>query len=309
MNPRFWDRRMETLPTERRLLLHDHRLHWQVRRCWDAAPWHRARFEQDGIDPVAFQGLRDLARIPLLTDADLRAATDTHDTAALAVAPQRWWARVDADASRPARVLTDGDVIHQADLAARALWAAGARPDREIIEQSGRLVIQGVAEGIARVQRRFWQSHGSAQIPFTVQIGTEPDLQDVDTIGMPPGLRWTTAVGGSTLHNESASNTPARAVSLPYVGPTLTYTCAEGTGLHWADDHLLVEIVDAVTYAPLPEGQAGAVVITELTREGTPLLRYWSGLEAALEAAPCPCGRTSARSPFVRPLTGAGLAD
>ncbi len=316
MNPRCWARRMETRPTERRRLLQDHRLHWQLRRCWDASPWYRARFKEAGIDPSSFLGLRDRGRLPLLTDAELQLATENHDTASLAVAPGRWWARTDADATRPARVLTDGDVIHQADLAARALWAAGARPDRVMVESAQPLdgpAAHAVAAGIARVRERPWRSYGGAPSPFTVQVG---DIMDVRGVESPvlPSLRWT-MTGDSCfalLGSGSGSmwNGPACALGNPYVAATLAYRCTEGMALHWADDHLLVEILDPVTHEPLPDGQAGAVVITELTREGTPLLRYWLGLAAALEADPCPCGRTTARSPVVWPLmgrSGAGL--
>jgi phenylacetate-CoA ligase len=57
-----------------------------------------------------------------------------------------------------------------------------------------------------------------------------------------------------------------------------------------------------VTGDTVGPGARGGLVITDLAREGSPLLRFWIGLETTLIETPCPCGRTSARSPFVRPL-------
>src|SRR5262245_45064347 len=117
-----WDPQLETLAPERRRLLQEHRLHWQLRRCWDGSPFYRARLEQAGIDPATFAGLEDWRRLPELRAEVLPELRDW------AVAPESWWERVDQVPGHPARVVTDGDAIHLADLAARALWAAGARP-------------------------------------------------------------------------------------------------------------------------------------------------------------------------------------
>ena len=92
------------------------------------------------------------------------------------------------------------------------------------------------------------------------------------------------------------------AVGVPFVAPTVAHSCRDAGVLHWLDDHFLVETVDPATGEPVGAGEVGSVVITDLTREGSPLLRYWTGLEAALSDEPCPCGRTSVHSAFVRRL-------
>ena len=78
-------------------------------------------------------------------------------------------------------------------------------------------------------------------------------------------------------------------------GPGVAGECPERAGLHLAEDHFLVEVVDPVTGEPLPEGQEGELIFTTLTKEALPLLRYRSGDLASITTCACGCGRTSAR--------------
>jgi phenylacetate-CoA ligase len=71
--------------------------------------------------------------------------------------------------------------------------------------------------------------------------------------------------------------------------------CEMKDGLHIAEDHFLVEVVDPATGAPMPEGKEGELVFTSLTKEAVPVIRYRTGDLASLNLRPCPCGRTSAR--------------
>jgi len=91
-------------------------------------------------------------------------------------------------------------------------------------------------------------------------------------------------------------------LSLPFVSPTLAYACPEGNSAHWNDDHFLIEIVEPTAGAVVPAGSPGVLVLTDLAREGSPLLRFLTGLESVMLEEPCPCGRTSTRSPFVRSI-------
>ncbi len=85
------------------------------------------------------------------------------------------------------------------------------------------------------------------------------------------------------------------------IGPGVASECRLGCGMHVNEDHFLVEIVDPVTLEPLPAGALGELVITTLTREAMPLIRYRTGDLTSLTDEPCGCGRTTAR---LRPLLG-----
>jgi phenylacetate-CoA ligase len=83
---------------------------------------------------------------------------------------------------------------------------------------------------------------------------------------------------------------------LAEMGPTFAAECEMQAGLHFAEDHYLVEVVDPISKEPLPEGQMGVLVLTHLTREATPLVRYFTGDLARITKEPCPCGRTHLRA-------------
>jgi phenylacetate-coenzyme A ligase PaaK-like adenylate-forming protein len=243
----YWDARLETLPPDRRRLLQEHRLHWQFRRCWDGSPFYRARFEAAGLEPATFGGLADWGRLPILRESDLPATADW------AVAPQNWWVRQADSSGHPTRVDTDGDAIQQADLAARALWAAGARPGQTLDPKGSGISLMTrpqIAAGAAR-------------------IGA--DLGGLNLEDFAPGVMW-----------------PVRA--------PLVYLCCTGEMAHWNDDHFLIEIVDPSTGEPVPAGATGAVVVTDLAREGSPLLRFLTRQIAAGIEDGCACGRTSSFS-------------
>ena len=233
----YWDAQIETLPVERRTILQDHRLHWQVRRCWDGSPFYRARFESVGLTPATFRGLADLSRIPILRTGELpHGESADRPSREWTVAPDSWWQEIEAYDRSNVRVLTDGDVVQRAHQAARAIWAAGDRPGRTLAALEGR------------------------------SLGTS-------------------------------------ALAIAPMGPAVAYACLEGAGYHWSDDQFLVEIVRPSDELPAEPGERGALVLTDLSREGSPLIRFWTGLEADLIQEPCACGRTSSRSTTIRPLT------
>jgi hypothetical protein len=191
-------------------------------------------------------------------------ASDLPTVAEWAVAPESWWVRVDDVPGQAGRAVTDGDAIQQADLVARALWTAGARPggtfplpdsafDRRI-----RAVIMAAA----------------ARVKVALSESGEP------------------------------SETFLPIIARPFLLPLASYGCV-GERLHWNDDHFLIEVVDEVTGEPVLTGTSGALVVTDLAREGSPLLRFWTGYQAALLETPCHCGRTSAWTRVLLPLSSA----
>jgi phenylacetate-CoA ligase len=89
------------------------------------------------------------------------------------------------------------------------------------------------------------------------------------------------------------------------VGPGVAGECAEErAGLHVNEDHFLPEIVDPDSGEPVEDGELGVLVLTTLTKEALPLVRYWTGDITSLYRRPCRCGRT-----FVRMSAPAGRTD
>ncbi|TLM98634.1 MAG: phenylacetate--CoA ligase, partial [Actinobacteria bacterium] len=87
------------------------------------------------------------------------------------------------------------------------------------------------------------------------------------------------------------------------MGPGVAGECECACGLHLNEDHFLCEIVDPQTGAPLSPGEEGELVITTLTKEAFPVLRYRTHDLTVLDTVPCTCGRTNARMSKVRSRT------
>ncbi|MFP5355915.1 MAG: phenylacetate--CoA ligase family protein, partial [Gemmatimonadota bacterium] len=88
------------------------------------------------------------------------------------------------------------------------------------------------------------------------------------------------------------------------VGPGVSNECVEARdGSHIMEDHFYPEILDPETGEPLPDGEEGVLVITTLTKEALPLLRYWTGDITSLERGTCVCGRTLVRMRLIKGRT------
>jgi phenylacetate-CoA ligase len=83
---------------------------------------------------------------------------------------------------------------------------------------------------------------------------------------------------------------------LAEIGPTCASECREQAGIHWVEDHVLVETVNKETLRRCAPGEVGVLVLTHLTKEGTPMLRYWTNDYARLDFIRCACGRTHVRA-------------
>jgi phenylacetate-CoA ligase len=86
-------------------------------------------------------------------------------------------------------------------------------------------------------------------------------------------------------------------------GPGLAGECLERRGLHVAEDHFLVEVVDPESLEPVPDGAVGELVVTTLTREALPVVRFRTRDLASLTRERCACGRTLARMSRVKGRT------
>jgi phenylacetate-CoA ligase len=83
---------------------------------------------------------------------------------------------------------------------------------------------------------------------------------------------------------------------LAEIAPTFASECTAKAGLHWAEDHYVIEVINPETMDRCAEGEMGVLVITHLTREATPMIRYWTNDYARFNPTQCSCGRTHARS-------------
>jgi len=122
---RYWDPRIETMSRDELGDVQAHRLHWQVRRCWDGSEFYHEHLEAAGVRPEDVGGLDDLERLPLLTRVELEADRSAHPPFGRAVVARANWLIVP---KTPSTLSTEADAVNRVSVAARALCAFGTRP-------------------------------------------------------------------------------------------------------------------------------------------------------------------------------------
>ncbi len=317
----YWDKRIETMPRPELREIQLAWLQWQLRRCYEGSAFYRARLDAAGLHPDAVHSLEDLRRLPPLQDEELAAEQAAHPPyGRLAVAPEpSWRTTFQRRGSRSAfwSIRTEADEHNAASVAARLLWQCGARPGDVLatLDEPDGLLEPVVAEAGERLGCSIASvdavppgasTLAAAPLPTMAIITRAGASRLAPTASRAGPLRTLRCAVVECLHVagppalDRPSNTAALAVFDGYgperFGALLAVECPEHAGLHWAEDQVLLEVLDPATQEPLPEGQAGVLAVTTLVREATPLLRFWTAERAALVSAPCACGRTSARS-------------
>lgn len=317
----IWDQSTETLDREELRQLQLERLQASLFRAYRNVAFYRKRFDAQGIAPEDIQTLEQVATLPFTTKDDIRGGYP-YDLLAV---PLREVVRLQSASYSLGRptvcAFTRNDLRHWNELAARLLSAGGVTRDdvvqiffdqRTLIwslgfhggaERLGASVIPTPPGGIDQ-QLAIMQDFKSTALMGTASEAIyladtvlEKKL-DVRRLSLRVGLfgaePWSDAMRDRI---ESTLGIVALDVyGLSEVGgPGVAGECPLKCGLHLAEDQFLVEIVDPQTGKPLPDGAEGEIVLTTLTKEALPLLRFRTCDLARLETAPCACGRTHAR--------------
>ncbi len=297
------------------------RLQSTLNRVARNVPLYRRRFEDLGIDPDDFRSLDDVRRLPFTSKTDLR---ENYPYGLFAV-PLREVVRLQASSGttgKPTVVgYTRNDVRRWAGLTARLLVAGGVTRDDVVqvalnyglftgglgfhygCETLGASVIPASSGGSKR-QVMVMQDYRTTALVCTPSYALH--LADVmDEMGLNPtalSLRfglfgaepWTDAMRREIEERLHLSATDNYGIS-EVMGPGVAGECLEKNGLHVNEDHFLVEIVDPASGDPVAPGEVGELVLTTLTKEAFPVIRYRTGDLTRLLDGPCACGRTFCR--------------
>ncbi len=297
------------------------RLRAIVRRTYDCVAPYRAKCDAAGVRPEDLRTLDDLAAFPFSLKSDLR---DNYPFGLFAV-PRTQILRLHASSGttgRPTVVgYTRGDLDTWAELMARCLATGGARPDDLIhnaygyglftgglgfhdgIERLGATVVPASGGGTERqivLLRDFAATVLCATPSYALNIAEVAEREGVDLRGGPLRLGMFGAEPWSDgMRAELQARLGIRACDTyglsEVLGPGVAAECEAGAGLHGWEDHFLFETVDPDTGTRLPDGVAGELVITTLTKEALPMIRYRTRDISRLERAPCACGRNHVR--------------
>lgn len=302
-------------PAERR------RLQWERFQMTVQAVQERVPFYRQRLGAAVPKDWDEVAGVPFTTKADLR---DQYPFGLLAVdRPQV--ARVHATSGTRGKPTLVGysrrDLAVWAQLCARLLVAAGARSDHTLHIAlnyglfTGGLGIHGGAELLGCTV--IPASAGSTQQQITLLSDLRPQglkatpsyalylAQAAEEGGIDPrsfGIRY--GIFGAEPWSEAVRHRLEERFGMKaydsyglseMLGPGVACECGQQNGLHLAEDHFYAEIIDPESGAVLPPGAEGELVLTSLTKEAFPLIRYRTGDRTALLTEPCPCGRTTAR--------------
>jgi phenylacetate-CoA ligase len=277
------------------------RLRATLRTAYDAVPHYRHAFDQAGVHPDDVTSLAELSRFPFTTKADLRA---NYPFGMFAV-PREQVARVHASSGttgRPTVVgYTRSDLDTWSELMARSIRAAGGLPGDVVhvaygyglftgglgahygAERLGCTVVP-VSGGMTERQVQLIVDFGPRVIMVTpsyfLAILDEMDRQGVDPrstsleVGIFGAEPWT-----DEMRRAVEQRSGVRAVDIyglsEVMGPGVSQEAGETQdGLHVWEDHFLPEVVDPVTLEPVPDGERGELVLTSLTKEAMPVVRY-----------------------------------
>ena len=301
--------------------LQTERLKWTLNHVYQNVPHYRARFEAAGVHPDDFQSLADLAKFPFTTKQDLR---DNYPYNMFAV-PRQEVVRIHASSGTTGKPTVVGytkkDIDTWADLIARSIYASGGRPGDIVHVAYGYGLFTGGlgahygAEklGCTVIPMSGGQTEKQVQLicdfkpniimvtpSYMLNIADEFRRQGIDPrstdlrIGIHGAEPWT-----DSMRQEIENKLGITAIDIyglsEVMGPGVAVECPHQQGLHLEDGHFLIEIIDPETGEQLPLGETGELVITTLTKEAQPLIRYRTRDITRIDAIPCRCGRTHRR--------------
>jgi phenylacetate-CoA ligase len=320
--PFMFDAKSETLSRDALARLQLERLKAVVARAYDSVPHYRRALDAAGIAPADIRRLADVERLPFTTKDDLRA----NYPFGLFAVPRERLARLHASSGttgKPTVVgYTAGDLALWSDLMARSLAAAGARPGDIVHNAYGYGLFTGglgahygaerlgctvvpMSGGNTERQIVLLQDFAAAVLcatpSYALNIAEIAERDGVDLkggalrIGLFGAEPWSEA-----MRTELEARLGIAAVDVyglsEILGPGVACECLEArTGLHGWEDHFLFETIDPETGRNVAPGASGELVITTLTKEALPLLRYRTRDITRLDTRPCICGRKHLR--------------
>jgi len=313
-----WEPEKECMQRDELRQLQLEQLQAVLARVYMHVPFYRKQFDACKVDPDDFCRLDDLRRLPFTSKTDLQ---ENYPYGLFAV-PLRDVVRIHASACMSTVVgYTRNDIKTWSALVARVLCAGGVSKDDVVqiaygydlstggfgihygAERIGASVIPTSTGNTARqikIMRDFKTTALVCTPSYALLIADTIHKQGINPgvlslkYGLFGGEPWSEAMRQEIqdkLHIVATDNYGVSEV----MGPGVASECMERNGLHINEDHFLVEVVDPQTLDPLPLGQTGELVITTLTKEAFPVIRFRTRDLTSLLAEPCPCGRKTIR--------------
>jgi len=318
----FFNEEFETLPRPALEAVQLKRLQATLERVCANVPLYQELFSKTGVKPGTVKHLDDLQQLPFTTKQDMR---DSYPYGLFA-APMDEIVRIHASSGTTGKPTVVGytarDIDVWAELMARSFVSAGAHKGDIIhnaygyglftgglgahygAERLGASVIP-MSGGNTKKQIMIMQDFGSTVLTctpsyslFMAEAAHEEGIDFRD-------LKLRVGIFGAEPWSESMRIEIEEKLNLAAIdiyglseimGPGVAIECIEAKkGLHIWEDHFIPEIINPETGQRLGEGERGELVITTITKQGIPLIRYRTRDITSLTYEPCICGRTHAR--------------
>ncbi len=318
----IYDIEFETMPREALEAIQLRRLQATLSRIYATVPFYRNKLDEAGIKPADIKSIDDLKRLPFTTKQDLR---DNYPFGMFAV-PMDYVVRIHASSGTTGKPTVVGytarDIDTWSTLMARSLAAAGVTRGDIIhnaygyglftgglgfhygAEKLGASVIP-VSGGNTKRQVMLMKDFGPTVLTATpsyslhlAEVAEEMGVRFAD-------LKFKCGIFGAEPWSENMRKEIEDKLNLSaidvyglseVIGPGVSIECCEAkAGLHIFEDHFIPEIIDPNTGEVLPYGSTGELVITTITKEAFPVIRYRTRDITTLNPEPCICGRTMVR--------------
>ncbi|PSP28572.1 phenylacetate--CoA ligase [Halobacteriales archaeon QH_2_65_14] len=303
------------------------RLRETVERAYENVPFYRKRMDEMGVAPADIQHVEDVRKLPMTTKEDFR---DEYPDGLFAVDHEDV-RRIHASSGTTGKpkivAYTDDDLAVWREVMARSLAAAGVEPGdtfqnaygyglftgglgfHDGVEELGATVLP-IGGGDTKKQIEMLQDLESDAMGCTpsycLYLAEKAEERGID----PTEFSLSTVVIGAEPFTDAMRDEIEEALDVTaidiyglseLIGPGVSVECAKAQeGLHVWEDHFYPEVVDPETGEPVEEGESGELVLTSLTKQALPVLRYRTGDMTSLTRDICECGRVCARMDNVR---------
>ncbi len=303
------------------------RLQETLERVYNKVPFYQNKFKESNVIPENITSLEDLRKLPFTIKKDLR----DHYPYGLFAADMKDIVRIHASSGtsgKPTTVAyTQNDIDNWADIVARAVAIAGGEPEG-IFQNAygyglftGGLGLHYGAERLGMATVPISGGNTDRQITIiedykpTVIAGTPSYIlkvaEELSAQGYDPrntSLKF--GIFGAEPWSEEMRKLLEESFNIKacdiyglseVMGPGVAMECHESQyGLHIAEDHVIVEVINPDTLEPVQDGEEGELVFTSLTKEAFPVIRYRTGDIASITREKCKCGRTTTRMSRVK---------
>lgn len=317
----IWNEERETLPDGKKVQLQGDLLNGLARRLYDSIPFYRDRMDKTGMNPGRILSISDIEKLPFTTKNDLR---ENYPFGMFAV-PMEKVTEVHTSSGTTGKPViggyTQGDIEVWSEVMARCLSASGTT-EHDVVQNAygyglftgglgvhygarriGATVVP-ISGGNTKRQIMILQDFKSTILTCTpsyslylAEVGEQMGL-DFEKLPLKAG-NFGAEPWSNNMRREIERRLSLLALDIygltEIIGPGVGNECSHKCGIHICDDHFYPEIIDPETTQVLPPGEVGELVITSLTREATPLLRYRTRDITKLIPGKCECGRTSVR--------------